>query len=63
MVTKRCLAVTAAPRGTSMPSVGSVTGSRGLVRIWTSSGVVRRFAMAPSPLCRDTHAFGFERYS
>src|SRR5213593_3394208 len=40
-VTSRCFVGPAAAVGTSIPRVGSVTGSRGLVWISTSSGVAR----------------------
>ena len=48
-VTSRCLAGFASAGVTSIPSLGSVSGSRGLLRISTSSGVVRLFAIAAPP--------------
>jgi hypothetical protein len=61
MVTRRCLVMAAAPRGTSIPRVGSVTGSRGLVLIWTSSGVARGFTMTIT-LSSVRQAVRLERY-
>ncbi len=56
-VTNRCFAGRGAGCGTSIPSVGSVTGSRGSVRIRTSSGVSRTPAITSryaSPCRVDT---------